>query len=522
MKIEKMIFTSTLLVFIIFVSFSFNVNAASSAESNIIKNTDVNYDSVMDIMDLALIASNYNSRNTEENWNSSYDINNDSTVNTDNPGTFIYTGTLTDYNKVITLTLNVVNVVQDPINHGNIINLGIVAKQGDSIYYFNIGNEGKLSRINSDGSSVKKLTDDIPLYINVLSGWVYYCNATDNSYIYKVRTDGTERTKLNSDASEFINVVNGWIYYINNSDGRKIYKMDTDGDFNTIVCEDMSSQINVYYGYVYYTNGKDGGKIYKIKTDGTGKEKVSDGIPGTLNISDGWIYYSNNSDGDKLYKIKVDGTMRTKLTDDDLRGTINILGGYIYYQNYSDSNKIYRVTLDGMERQIFGSLVTITSIDDIYVDISTNSDYTLPKTVKAHMSEGIDNECTVTWNPSAAVTNKAGVYVYEGTVQGYTNKVKLTLTVSDIVPYGNTPGNIINNSLAAVSGDWIYYYSTSDTNGKIISKVKADGTGNTVLSSFQYLNNGIHAIGDTVYYLDNMDLYKINSDGTGKINWLVM
>ena len=137
-------------------------------------------------------------------------------------GKYTYTGTLTDYNKVVILTLNIIPPAQ---NHGNITNFGFVAKQGEWIYYMNQSNDGKLSKAKTDGSSVKKLSDDKPLYINVIDDWVYYSNTLDNLCVYKVRTDGTERTKLNSDDSEFLNVVDGWIYYQNNSDDSKLYKM---------------------------------------------------------------------------------------------------------------------------------------------------------------------------------------------------------------------------------------------------------------------------------------------------------
>ena len=41
---------------------------------------DVNKDGVINIEDIALVASAYNYQNTDNNWNADYDINNDSII----------------------------------------------------------------------------------------------------------------------------------------------------------------------------------------------------------------------------------------------------------------------------------------------------------------------------------------------------------------------------------------------------------------------------------------------------------
>lgn len=44
---------------------------------------------------------------------------------------------------------------------------------------------------------MKKISEDIPFYINVLNGWIYYSDASDNLSIYKIKTDGTNRERSN-------------------------------------------------------------------------------------------------------------------------------------------------------------------------------------------------------------------------------------------------------------------------------------------------------------------------------------
>ena len=63
--------------------------------------------------------------------------------------------------------------------------------------------------------------------------------------------------------------------------------------------------------------------------------------------------------------------------------------------------------------------------------------------------------------------------------------------------FGNTSGNINNNGLAAIQGDWIYFVSDDNhkiyamqTDGSVMKKINDDTSSN------------INVIGDWVYYLD--------------------
>jgi len=112
---------------------------------------------------------------------------------------------------------------------GNIVSGGIVAQQGEWIYYCTYSDGRKLYKIRTDGTGRTKLNEDKSFFINVVGDWIYYCNSSDDDKLYKIRTDGTRKTKLNEDRSWSINVVGEWIYYQNSFDGDKLYKIRTDG-----------------------------------------------------------------------------------------------------------------------------------------------------------------------------------------------------------------------------------------------------------------------------------------------------
>jgi hypothetical protein len=261
----------------------------------------------------------------------------------------------------------------------------------------------------------------------------------------------------------------------------------------------------------------DRNKPYRIKLDGTGKMKISDDMVSNLNVSGGWIYFTNESDGNNIYKIRTDGTDRIKLNDDyscvttgmDISG-INVVGDWIYYKNGIDNYRLYRIKNDGTGRQLFGEDTTIARIDNINDAAVEGSGYTLPSSIVAIMGDGYLKNVPIVWNLPEVDTSSKGTYYIEGTVEGYSSKVTLTLEVVESEEYGNTSGNMNNNLYTAEYQGWIYYVNRSDNNN--IYKVKADGTGRTKLNSMSSWSPNV--AGGWVYFYSNNSIYKMGTDGS--------
>ena len=80
---------------------------------------------------------------------------------------------------------------------------------------------------------------------------------------------------------------------------------------------------------------------------------------------------------------------------------------------------------------------------------------------------------------------------------------------------GNTVGNLANNGLAAMQGDWIYYYDYYD--GFKIYKIRTDGSVRTKVNDDD--SGDINVVGDWIYYRNYDDsgrTYKICTDGSGR------
>ena len=271
----------------------------------------------------------------------------------------------------------------------NIVNVGIVAQQGDWIYYRNTDVGSYIYKVKTDGTGKKKLNEYASSYINILGDWIYYSNNSDNGCIYKMKTDGTKEKKLNNDASEYVttvgdwiyyksssdndhlfkiktdgtgriklsdricyyvNVVGDWVYYLDFSNGNSINKIRTDGTDETCICYDSCYDLNVVGDWAYYKNSSDNDYLYKIKLDGTEKTQLNEDASVYINVTDNWVYYGNDNEDRSLYKIKTDGTQRTKLCTDTCE-IMNVVDNWIYYENVSDERNFYRIKTDGTERE---------------------------------------------------------------------------------------------------------------------------------------------------------------------------
>ncbi|MBL4934272.1 DUF5050 domain-containing protein [Clostridium sp. YIM B02515] len=244
---------------------------------------------------------------------------------------------------------------------GNITNRGVIAKQGDWIYYCNFSDNRKLYKIKTDGTEKTKLNDDHSTYINVLGDWVYYTSGssagTYGGKLYKIKTDGSGKTKLSDNEAGYINISSDWIYYSNYDDMDKLYKIKTDGTKKTKLSDNRAWYINISGDWIYYSKiVNNRGQLYKIKTDGSKDTKLNEDAQ-YVNVVDDWIYYMTNytrnnpggKEGGNLSRMKIDGTGETKINDNQ-SDYINISGDWIFYANYNDMGKLYKIKTDGTEK----------------------------------------------------------------------------------------------------------------------------------------------------------------------------
>ncbi|MBU5590512.1 DUF5050 domain-containing protein [Clostridium sp. MSJ-4] len=291
---------------------------------------DFNEDGVVDIKDLNIITSYYNTNNSK------FDFNNDSIVD-------IYD--ITKVSKEVTDRYDYNFKVSLGGDYSNLSNWSIVNEKDGMIYYRNESDGGKLYRSSLDGSGAVKISEDSVYSINIIGDYIYYINYSDNKNIYKIYKDGSRKTKLAEGDAHYIQVSGGFVYFLSR-DGLKLKAAKTDGSGTTTLVEGGVENFSIRGEYLYYTSLKDK-KLYRIKDDGSEATNVIEQSIYRFALDGDNIYYINASDGYKLYKMDVNSGTKVKVMDKAL-GSINISGNYIYFSDYS-SGALYRCNKQGGE-----------------------------------------------------------------------------------------------------------------------------------------------------------------------------
>lgn len=217
---------------------------------------------------------------------------------------------------------------------------------GDYIYYSNRDDNNRLYRIRTDGSDRLPLTNGGAWFATLIGDWIYYISENDQYHIYKISTDGSGKIRISDDAAWFINVVDDWIYYINRSEEEAIYRIKTDASENTRITDYAACCVNIHDGWIYHINQSENRYLYRIRLDGSDAEELTDHPAWFVNVKADWIYYVNEEDNFTLHKISLNDGRRIKLNSEPARYT-NVIDGWVFYLDHAEEDGVYKVRLDG-------------------------------------------------------------------------------------------------------------------------------------------------------------------------------
>ncbi|WP_411679076.1 cell wall-binding repeat-containing protein [Clostridium thailandense] len=281
-------------------------------------------------------------------------------------------------------------------------------------------------------------------YMKAIDHWVCYSpnlayitkeNSSFYDCFYKIDVDTKVNKQSTGDYLKSLATEGGFMYFTTKDDNT-IRKMPTSGNKKSDGTPDnkevdlgvRGTILDVQNGYIYYNDAD--GNTYKMKEDGSEKTKIVS-LPDKFIINGDWVYYVVPGK-DNLYQLrrmKLDGSQDVGLNAYKV-DSFAITGGWIYYRNSGNGN-IYKMSLDGSSREEFPDKITVKTVQDVRVSIKKGEAYSFPGAVQAEMEDESTQYFTVTWDKTNLDTSKAGTYSFYGTIDGYTNKVKLIVEVSD-------------------------------------------------------------------------------------------
>ncbi|MHB8126082.1 MAG: cell wall-binding repeat-containing protein [Desulfitobacteriaceae bacterium] len=166
----------------------------------------------------------------------------------------------------------------------------------------------------------------------------------------------------------------------------------------------------------------------------------------------------------------------------------------------------YEGKIKGYNNSVYLTLTVnpiVTKVNNITAEIIQGGSYHFPDTVAVTMSDCSVKRFPVTWSSNIVTLNKTGTYPFQGNVEGLTQKVTLTLKVSE-----DTKINFTDQNLKSVVGDLVgkdideTIYKSDVLN---IDSIKASSSSITDLTGLEYFSNL------KTLYLANNSLTKVTS-----------
>lgn len=236
---------------------------------------------------------------------------------------------------------------------------------------------------------------------------------------------------------------------------------------------------NFYDDKIYYVSLYDR-HIYRVNNDGSRREKLSDDRvdDNGIIVNGQWIYYVNSSDDFRFYRVKIDGTSKERLSSDSMVKLYESFVKYMGYVYYTDSNgNLHKYDSDGKESK----------------DIC-------------------ENEQNIVWK-FTLYSKVYDDYLYSWDYDGIKRTNLLTGNTEEITKDSIYP-------MVELKDGWIYYINNLDYK---LYKVKTDGKDKRRLTDEELIISGpdydmgrFTVIDDSIYYLYNNMIFRINSEGKNK------
>lgn len=275
---------------------------------------------------------------------------------------------------------------------GNLYNGGLFCEKNGTVYFANPDDYYRLYSMDSNGSNLKKLSNDSVTYINVDDHYIYYTRSSDHAKdnmlidnanaLCRVSINGENLVILDEAPCIYASLIGSSIFYLHYDElnATTLYKVDIDGKNLKQLQNHYVFTCSSQDKYFYYNGTKSDGNIYQYDTT-TGNISLFYNCNSYKPIITGKddIYYLDVDQDNALVHTNVQYDRPTTITTDSI-DCYNIYGSYIYYQKFSeDSPSLCMIKNDGTEFSVLAqgtySNIHITSYYIYFMDYTTNEFY---------------------------------------------------------------------------------------------------------------------------------------------------
>ena len=359
-----------------------------------------------------------------------------------------------------------------------LIILVLAAGVGFGVYHHK-SNETKFNDDYINGNTAGNLYN-AGIFCTAADGTIYFANPSDSSKLYSMNSDGSDLTKISDDVATFINADDNYIYYVRNNpvftepfsfltiNTDSLCRLDRSKHKKSILLDSSASLYASLVGnkiYYLHYDDKDFTTFYEVGIDGAdslcrldrSKHKKSILLDSSASLYASLvgnkIYYLHYDDKDftTFYEVGIDGADSHQVDKTPYR-PCSVVGQYIYFNGVSNDHNIWRfdTVTDTSELVLKGNYYMPAVIGDTIFFLDNENNYTLAST---------------DLSGSSAIT---------------------TLSDDRIDCYN-------------ITGNYIYFQRNS-TSTPALCRMKTDGSDYTVIAEGNYTN--INATETDVYFRD--------------------
>ena len=231
-------------------------------------------------------------------------------------------------------------LVQTNTSHLNII--------GEYIYFVD-KKDYCIYKIKKDGSELSKISDTMATDLVILGNKMYFINWGDECKVYSMNLDGSGEKKVSDISTEVLYVYGPYIYVSDRNSMRELYRISIEDGSSYMLTMDEAFFVTGYDDMIFFRNGSDALNVYCMTATGEIYSPINTARSGYLNADKGYLYFTNFEE-EALYKVREDGTELTKLCDGDPSYT-SVNGDYLYFFSDNDGKKLYRIRKDGTGKE---------------------------------------------------------------------------------------------------------------------------------------------------------------------------
>lgn len=229
----------------------------------------------------------------------------------------------------------------DVLVDGNTSSLNII---GDDIFFVD-KKDYCIYKMKKDGSELSKVSETMATDLIILGNKMYFINWSDECKVYSMNLDGSGEKKISDIATELLYIYGPYIYVNDRNNMRELYRISIEDGSSYMLTMDETYFVTGYDDMIYFRNGSDALNVYSMTATGEVYSPINTARSGYLNADKGYLYFTNFEE-EALYKVRADGTELTKLCDGDPSYT-SVNGDYLYYFSDNNGKKLYRIRKDG-------------------------------------------------------------------------------------------------------------------------------------------------------------------------------